>query len=74
MLSDAIHAMRERLSGTSLENHDVHGMALQLRIFEIEARNMETRIMSLTRRPHVALDGTLISGPVIDIKGGFDAF
>lgn len=73
MLSDAIHAMRERLSRTALENHDVHGMALQLRIFEVEARNMENRLSVLTRRQYIALDGDLIAAPSFEFKGGCDA-
>lgn len=66
MLSDALRQMRERVrSGVTPD--DPTGFLLTLRAFEIEARNMEERIEFLTGRPHVALDGQLISGPIIDL-------
>ncbi|MCA1492725.1 hypothetical protein I6F11_17530 [Ensifer sp. NBAIM29] len=63
MLSDALHQMRERFSSGAIDN-DFRGVVLALRAFEIEARNMENRIQVLSGRPHVALDGHLISSPV----------
>ncbi len=59
MLSDSIRVMRE---GKEKEPGKV-GEALMLRGFEIEARNMEERLQSLTGRPHVPLDGGLVSQP-----------
>jgi len=62
MLSDAIKQMRERFrDAVSVE--DPKGILLTLRAFELEARNMEERIFCLTGRPHVALDGQLVSSP-----------
>ncbi|MBP1862167.1 hypothetical protein [Rhizobium herbae] len=72
MLSDALHTMRERFSSGDI-GADLHGVTLALRAFEIEARNMETRIEIFTGRPHVPLDGNLITAPVIDLHGGADA-
>lgn len=62
MLSDAIKQMRERLRDTA-SVEDPKGVLLTLRAFELEARNMEERIFCLTGRPHVALDGELMSAP-----------
>jgi hypothetical protein len=47
------------------------GLLLALQAFEIEAKNMEERLHMLLGRPHVALDGNLISAPepVIDLTG-----
>lgn len=68
MLSDAIKHMRERFrQGVSTD--DPAGLILTLRAFELEARNMEERIQYLTGRPHVALDGRLVSLPIIEIGG-----
>lgn len=60
MLSDALHHMRERFSSGTIGD-DFHGLVLQLRAYEIEARNMENRIAVLSGRPHVALDGRLVA-------------
>ncbi|ANH05009.1 hypothetical protein [Shinella sp. HZN7] len=62
MLSDAIRQMRDRVQ-SGVRNDDPTGLLLTLRAFEMEARNMEDRILYLTGRPHVALDGRLISSP-----------
>lgn len=66
MLSDAIKQMRERFRA-GVSHDDPAGLILTLRAFEMEARNMEERIQYLTGRPHVALDGRLMSMPVIEI-------
>ena len=61
MLSDALHAMRERFSAGTVEV-EPHSFVLTLRAWEIEARNMESRIEALCGRPHVMLDGALLDG------------
>lgn len=38
-------------------------MTIILHICEMEAREMESRLQMLTGRPHVPLDGMLISDP-----------
>lgn len=68
MLSDAIHSMRERLSSTTLDHHDVHRIVQELRWFELEARNLEGRVEIATGRPHVALDGCLVSAPSFETE------
>lgn len=67
MLSDALRQMRERVRSCGMPQ-DPSGFMLALHAFEIEARNMEERIELVSGRPHVALDGKLISSPVIDIS------
>lgn len=70
MLSDSIRQMRilfnQGLTGTSTA-----GVDLTLRAYELEARNMEERILLLSGREHVPLDGMLVSQstPVIEIGG-----
>lgn len=70
MLSDAIRQMRDRVQ-SGVRNDDPTGLLLTLRAFEMEARNMEDRILYLTGRPHVALDGRLMAAPspIIEIGG-----
>ncbi|OCP17395.1 MULTISPECIES: hypothetical protein [unclassified Ensifer] len=63
MLSDALHAMRERLSAGAIDV-DPHSFVLALRAWEIEARNMESRIEALCGRPHVVLHGALLADDV----------
>jgi hypothetical protein len=50
------------------------GLDLTLRAYELEARNMEDRILLLSGREHVPLDGLLVSRPApvieIGVKGG----
>ncbi|APO74249.1 hypothetical protein AM571_CH01414 [Rhizobium etli 8C-3] len=67
MLSDSIRQMRERMK----QDGGAAGTLLALQAFEIEAKNMEERLHLLLGRPHVALDGNLISAPepVIEISG-----
>lgn len=67
MLSDALKEMRDRVRIGAVPD-DPAGFLLALRAFEMEARNMEERIEFLTGRPHVALDGQLVSVPRIDIS------
>lgn len=69
MLSDALKEMRERVAIGGLPE-DTAGLMLTLRAFEMEARNLETRIEIATGRPHVALHGRLISSASIDTMGG----
>ncbi|QND45231.1 hypothetical protein HB780_05605 (plasmid) [Rhizobium lusitanum] len=69
MLSDAIRELRERVKVGAVPD-SVAGLLLTFRAFELEARNMEERIELLTGRPHVALDGHLVSAPVTIF--GFD--
>ena len=69
MLSDAIRQMRDRFQ-SGVRNDDPVGLLLTLRAFEMEARNMEERIACLTGRPHVVLDGQLISLPGVAIDRG----
>lgn len=69
MLSDAIRELRERVKVGAI-SHEMAGLLLTFRAFEMEARNMEERIEMLTGRPHVALDGNLITAPVVVL--GFD--
>lgn len=66
MLSDAIHEMRKRVQSGGLPE-DTAGIVLSLRAFELEARNMEERLAIVSGRPHVALDGRLVTSPIIDI-------
>jgi hypothetical protein len=66
MLSDAIHEMRQRVQSGDLPD-DTAGIVLTLRAFELEARNMEERLAMVSGRPHVALDGRLVTSPIIDI-------
>lgn len=66
MLSDSIRQMRERMT----QEGSTPGILLTLRAFEIEAKNMEDRLHLLLGRPHVALDGNLISGPSLVDLGG----
>ncbi|WEO73812.1 hypothetical protein [Agrobacterium vitis] len=66
MLSDALREMRQRVQSGGVPD-DTTGMLLTLRAFEMEARNMEERIEAVSGRPHVALDGRLMSAPIIDI-------
>ncbi len=68
MLSDAIREMRQRVNDKGMPE-DRAGLLLTLRAFEIEARNLEERVEIASGRPHVALDGMLISSPIIDIQG-----
>jgi hypothetical protein len=67
MLSDAIHEMRKRVQSDGLPE-DKAGVVLSLRAFELEARNMEERLAMISGRPHVALDGRLVTSPIIDIS------
>lgn len=66
MLSDALRQMRERVRTGGMPE-DMTGFMLALRAFEMEARNMEERIELVSGRPHVALDGRLMTVPIIDI-------
>lgn len=67
MLSDATTQLRDRL--LPLVNRlDAPDLSLTLRLMEMEARHMETTIEYLTGRPHVPLEGRLVSSPVIDIR------
>jgi hypothetical protein len=59
MLSDSIRILRQSKESESGKV----GEALILRGFEIEARNMEERLQQITGRPHVPLDGNLVSQP-----------
>lgn len=68
MLSDALRELRNRVN-TSGMPEDKTGLILSLRAFEIEARNLEERIEIASGRPHVALDGMLMSAPLIEIGG-----
>jgi len=71
MLSDAIKLTRSQLMA---EFGGATWLALSLEVFELEARNMETRLLVLTGRPHVALDGRLITPPAYETaKGGHHA-
>ncbi|QND45332.1 hypothetical protein HB780_06170 (plasmid) [Rhizobium lusitanum] len=67
MLSDALRELRERVKIGAVPD-SVTGLLLTFRAFEMEARNMEERIELLTGRPHVALDGNLISGPGSEVR------
>jgi hypothetical protein len=71
MLSDALRQLRDRVN-TSGMPEDKTGFLLTLRAFEIEARNLEERIEIAAGRPHVALDGMLMSTPLIEI-GAYSA-
>lgn len=64
MLSDAIKLLCNRFEGNPEGD-----LVLTLRVFELEARNMEDRLYALTGRPHVALDGRLISAPAYRVEG-----
>ncbi|WP_283196588.1 hypothetical protein [Rhizobium sp. BT04] len=59
MLSDSIRVLRQ----SKEQEPGKVGEALILRGFEIEARNMEERLQRITGRPHVPLDGNLVSQP-----------
>jgi len=67
MLSDALREMRMRVQSGGVPE-DAAGIVLTLRAFEMEARNMEERIEIISGRPHMALDGHLMSSPIIDIS------
>lgn len=68
MLSDALRELRQCVHANGLPE-DMASFMLSLRAFEIEARNLEERVEIASGRPHVALDGMLVSSPIIDIKG-----
>lgn len=68
MLSDSLREFRMRVAADALP-HDRTGLDLELRAYEMEARNMENRIEIATSRPHVPLDGALVSAPSIEIGG-----
>lgn len=67
MLSDAAVQLRDRLLpiASSLEAPELF---LTLRLIEMEARHMEMTIEYLTGRPHVPLEGQLVSSPIIEIS------
>lgn len=67
MLSDAIKLTRTQLLA---DYSDVTWLLLSLEVFELEARNMEARLFILTGRPHVALDGRLITAPAYETRKG----
>ncbi|QQM29073.1 hypothetical protein JET14_12060 [Martelella lutilitoris] len=56
MLSDTMRDLRKTF-------RDDPEMTIILHICEMEAREMESRLQMLTGRPHVPLDGMLISDP-----------
>lgn len=71
MLSDSLHAMRDAIAA-GIRQDDQAGLILTLRAYEMEARNMEERILLLSGRAHVPLGGALMSAPkpIIEISGG----
>jgi hypothetical protein len=64
MLSDSIRLMRQRLEAEGGQPE----LVLPLRAYEIEAKNMEERLQIASARPHVALDGLLVSAPGISAE------
>lgn len=68
MLSDAIKLLSTRFEAEP--GSDSEWLLLTLRVFELEARNMEERLFVLTGLPHVALDGQLIAAPEYRIEKG----
>lgn len=60
MLSDSLRELRLRVRTGGLP-HDLGGLMLELQAYEMEARNMENRIEIAAGRPHVPLDGRLVS-------------
>lgn len=62
MLSDVTLELRDRLLPL-VSGMDAPSLFLTLRLMELEARHMETTIEFLTGRPHVPLNGQLLSSP-----------
>ncbi|MCM2431980.1 hypothetical protein [Agrobacterium rosae] len=67
MLSDVTTHLRDRLLPL-VSSVDASEFFLTLRLMEMEARHMETTIEFLTGRPHVPLEGRLVSAPIIDLQ------
>ncbi|WP_320200517.1 hypothetical protein RMR16_008780 [Agrobacterium sp. rho-13.3] len=67
MLSDVTTQLRDRLLPL-VSTVDASELFLTLRLMEMEARHMETTIEYLTGRPHVPLEGRLVSSPIIDLQ------
>lgn len=63
MLSDSLRELRRRIAADQLPA-DRTGLMLELQAYEMEARNLETRVQFVTNQPHVPLDGLLVSGRV----------
>lgn len=64
MLSDAASQLRDRLLPL-VNGLDAPELFLTLRLMEMEAKHMEMTIEYLTGRPHVPLDGQLLSSIVL---------
>ena len=64
MLSDAAVQLRDRLLPL-VSGLDAPELFLTLRLMEMEAKHMEMTIEYLTGRPHVPLNGQLLSSIVI---------
>lgn len=64
MLSDAAAQLRDRLLPL-VNGLDAPELFLTLRLMEMEAKHMEMTIEYLTGRPHVPLNGQLLSSAAI---------
>lgn len=68
MLSDSLRELRRRVAADGIPS-DRAGLLHTLKAYELEARNMEDRLEYITGRPHIPLDGRLVSAPMIEIGG-----
>jgi hypothetical protein len=70
MLDDSLAVLRERMIPL-VSPEEQPELNLTFRTLEMEARNMAEIIRYLTGKPHVALDGRLMSSPapIIEIGG-----